>query len=213
MNFQLLDFPPVPQEIQEECLHSIKFSPPLIKLSYGDKDFANSKWDIRSSSHENHLGFEKSEEIYDYIQSRNDNFVEFSIHPTPKSLNDWFAENGQDRINQLYKISRISLFVIQNGEVGYPHIDPSPMVINFMIETSSDNVITKFWKVKPEFADKKIYTLNVYPFEKLDYVDEVVVPKNSWVMLKVSNLHSIENLNPEKPRVIIQVEVTPRDSA
>jgi hypothetical protein len=208
MNYKLENFPAMPDALQEACRNSIKTTESLVKLSYGDEEFAGSKWDIRPQHFPDHLGFEKTQDMYQYIKNRDDQFVTFSIHETPQAVIDWFTTTINPLIQAQYRVDRISLFVISEGNIGYPHVDPTPAVFNFMIDTSGDKVVTQFWKIKEQFKEQKIYPINIYPYEKLELVDEINVPVNTWVFLKVSNLHSITGLDPHKPRIILQVEVT-----
>lgn len=210
MNYEVLDFPAIPEKLILDCKQRIQETTPVYKLSFGDEGFAGSEWDVGPTEYPNgHLGFNTTKEIYEYVKNRPGTFVKFSIYKTPNSVKEWVNDNIQPLISNKFKINNIELFVISEGDIGYPHIDPPHSVFNYMIEVSSDKVLTQFWKPKEEFKDLPIYPVNVYPYEKLDFVEEINIKKNSWVWLNVQELHSIEHLDPASPRIILQVDVSP----
>jgi len=208
MYFEIKDFPAMPAELQQDCLNVIASESPLVKLSYGEKEFATDfVLKSRPTHYDNHLGFDTTTGIYDYIKSSGKQYIYFGIYRVPTEVTNWFYSEVFPLISNQYVATHINIVRMWGGEVVYPHVDKNELALNFIIQPSCDKDVTQFWEPKEQYKDQNIYQVNIYPIEKLDLVDEIIVPHNSWVILNTSKLHSVENLEKTSQRVLFQVEV------
>jgi hypothetical protein len=77
---------------------------------------------------------------------------------------------------------------------------------NYIIETGGD-ATTCFWKPKDEFNHLKAYAQTVFPYDRLDLVEEVKIDKGRWHRLDTRQIHSVENLDPTKKRISLSLSI------
>jgi len=85
-----------------------------------------------------------------------------------------------------------------------PHIDPPKQRTQgylYLLDRGGENVITKFWKLKNEYANELQPEGKPIPDYKLDFVEEHHLGLREWWYGDYSLIHSVENL--ERPRITI----------
>lgn len=89
-----------------------------------------------------------------------------------------------------------------NGDFFPPHVDlVRYRAINFPIELGGSNVTTDFWKPKEEFAHLKITPRTAFPYERIEKIASYKIELHKWHQLDVTNIHSVENIEPGKRRM------------
>ena len=107
--------------------------------------------------------------------------------------------------NNIEKDCVVNLLYIHGGTRFLPHIDPlRNRSYNYIIETS-DNVRNCFWEPKQEYANLNVTPMTYIDYNRLNLIDEVVLPKNKWYELNVGKIHSVENIDPTRRRIVITV--------
>ena len=85
-----------------------------------------------------------------------------------------------------------------------PHIDPKSQRTQgylYLLDKGGDNVITKFWKLKDEYANEPQEEGKPIDDYKLDFVEEHKLDLGEWWFGDYTKIHSVENL--ERPRITI----------
>ena len=205
-----LDYPIPPQEIIDECLAQLDIEEPFYNMYYTKSSFPGSKDDVRAQEYpDGHLGFNATQEIYEYVKDRPGRFANFTLRRMPPKTSAWLDEHVIPKFKDKFKVTFKELVCVFDGTVIYPHTDTPYAVVNFMVDTAGEGAVTQFYKRKPEFEGTTTYECNVYPYERIDLVEEHIIKKGEWVMLNVRELHSVDNMDPQGRRIIIQMSVEP----
>lgn len=117
------------------------------------------------------------------------------------TIDQWLREN----ICSEMMYARI--LVIENGNTFTPHVDKiRKAAYNFVIE-SGGTAKTARWKPKKEFASMKASPYSYVPYERIDLIEEVHINLRQWHQLDITEIHSVEELDPEKRRIVLTIFV------
>lgn len=126
----------------------------------------------------------------------------FSIMPTPATVNRWIADN----IPLTGVHASIQEFT--NGKFFIPHRDLlRDVAYNYILETGGDAVETCFYKPKPEFKHLDVTARTFIPYDRIDLVDSVIFESGQWHKIDVTNIHSVENIDPTKRRFSLTLSI------
>lgn len=106
-----------------------------------------------------------------------------------------------------YNIGHIgALHIIPGNKKFLPHIDPTPVrwVINYVLKSGGENVLTQFWYPKKEYAHQNI-TFATFPYDKLDLAEEFYSKPQSWYKIDTHTIHSVDNLSSD--RILLRAEI------
>lgn len=118
-------------------------------------------------------------------------------------INKWVEENIKLEGDSVIHIHILEMY---NGSFYFPHVDPvRTQVYNYVIETGGDDTETAFWKPKAEFNHMEVVPQVPIPYERIDKVHSYKMPLQQWHHLAVSNIHSIEHVDPTKRRLILSI--------
>jgi hypothetical protein len=151
-----------------------------------------------TSELENNLGVPtwKAVELY------GNTVCSFSIMPTPAIVNRWIADN----IPLIGVHASIQEFT--NGKFFIPHRDLlRDVAYNYILETGGDAVETCFYKPKPEFKHLDVTARTFIPYDRIDLVDSVIFESGQWHKIDVTNIHSVENIDPTKRRFSLTLSI------
>ena len=114
----------------------------------------------------------------------------------PKTVVDWAS---QEFSNQYH----VAVQVFAGDSYFLPHIDRGrSKVFNFLVDTGGDNVKTCFWKLKPEFSSHLVdNSRKGFEYNTIDLVESVVFKPGQWWNIDVSQIHSVEGLDPSRKRI------------
>jgi len=211
MHVTYLHFPSLPREIEEkilfladnstqnyhsseEFLNATSQNNSDLNISASDeiiKALKNQKYDPKDS-----LGFHLSE-VWSYFSD----LAEFDFLEVSEEIKIWVQNNITE------KIDHISIQSMHGGKTITPHIDEMrKFAFNYIIDTGGDTS-TCFWKPKKEFEHLKIYAQTVFPYDRLNLIEEIKIEKNRWHKLDTGQIHSVENLDPTKKRISLSLSV------
>lgn len=211
MYFTYLDFPSIPKDIEEQILYVM--DNPICNF-HSSEEFLQHTIENR-----NNLNIEASEEIINAIKNieyNPDNSLGHHLSDVRKyfsnlaefdflEVNDAVKQWVKDAIN--VNVSYVSVQAMYGGKTITPHIDEMrSYAYNYIIETGGD-ASTCFWKPKKEFEHLKSYAQTVFPYNRLDLVEEIKIEPGRWHRLDTSQIHSVENLDPTKKRISLSLSI------
>jgi hypothetical protein len=209
--FTYLDLPSVPGDIEQKILDIVERP---IRNFHSSDEFVQYTIENR-----NNLNIEASQEIIDAIKNVDYNpkdslgfhlsevwehfkdLAEFDFLEVSEEINEWARSN----IN--LNIAHVSVQSMYGGKTITPHIDEMrSFAYNYVIERGGDTS-TCFWKPKPEYSHLKAYAQTVFPYNRLDLIEEIKIEKGRWHRLDTRQIHSVENLDPSKKRISLSLSV------
>lgn len=210
MTYQLFDLPVLPQNFIDRCIETVENNDPFFNVVPSDMGNFNFTVGFGMSDDWPDDGFnhKSKKEAFDYIWNTGYRAAQFSLYTPNSDVIDWVYSNIPDKIKEKYTLKEgaIELVKIHNGDMLFPHADPTTGYshnLNFVIWDGGKNTVTKFFEPKPEHLGKKIINTVPYRFETIDVVNEVRLEKHTWGMLPRGQIHSVCNL--EKPRLLLQI--------
>ena len=117
------------------------------------------------------------------------------------AIDQWLRENVCPEM--MYA----KILVMENGNTFVPHVDKiRKAAYNFVIE-SGGIAKTSRWKPKLEFEGMKATPYSYVPYERIDLVEAVQIQSRRWHQLDVMEIHSVEELDPKKRRIVLTIFV------
>lgn len=211
MYFTYLDLPPIPQDIEQKILHIVD-NP--IRNFHSSDEFLQYSADNRDN-----LNIGASEEIINAIKNVEynpedslgyhlseawkhfKNLAEFDFLEVGQEIKQWVHDNID------LNVAHVSVQSMYGGTTITPHIDEMrSYAYNYVISTGGETS-TCFWKPKKEFSHFKSYAQTVFPYDRLDLVEEIKIEKSRWHRLDTSQIHSVENLDCNKKRISLSLSI------
>jgi hypothetical protein len=211
MYFTYLDLPPIPDSIETAILAIV--NNPIYNF-HSSEEFIQHNVENR-----NNLNIEASDEIINAIKNVEYNPDDSLGHPLSEAW-EYFSNLAEfdflevtDEIKNWVKnnidldVAHVSIQSMYGGEKVTPHIDEMrSFAYNYVIHTGGDTA-TCFWKPKTEFEHLKSYAQTVFPYERLELVEEIKIEKGRWHKLDTRQIHSVENLDSTKKRISLSLSV------
>lgn len=211
MYFTYLDLPPVPADIEARILE-ISNNP--IYNFHTSEEFVQHTIENRSN-----LNIEASDEIVNAIKNVEYNpddslgyhlsevwnhfkdLAEFDFLEVSEEIKEWVKYN----IN--LNVAHVSIQAMYGGKTITPHIDEMrSFAYNYIISTGG-KTSTCFWAPKKEFSHLKAYAQTVFPYERLDLLEEIKIEQGRWHRLDTRCIHSVENLDPTQKRISLSLSI------
>lgn len=209
MYFTYLDLPPVPKYLEEQILQIV--DKPLanfhnsgafveyleqnrseLNISAGD-EVINAIKGVEVD-YSKSLGFPLSE-VWNHFKD----LAFFDFLEVNEELNRWARETIDK------SIAHVSIQAMYGGTTITPHIDEMrTRAVNYVIQTGG-NSKTCFYKPKKEYEHLVAYPQTVFPFDRLELVEEVHIQPYRWHELVVTQIHSVENLDPTLKRISLSL--------
>lgn len=209
MYFTYLDLPPVPKYLEEQILQIV--DKPLA-------NFHNSEAFVEyMEKNRSELNISAGQEVIDAITNVEIDYskslgfalnevwkhfkdlAHFDFLEVNEELNKWARET----INS--NVAHVSIQAMYGGTTITPHIDEMrTKAVNYVISTGG-NSKTCFYKPKKEYEHLVAYPQTVFPFDRLDLVEEIHIQPYKWHELKVTEIHSVENLDPALKRISLSL--------
>lgn len=125
-------------------------------------------------------------------------------------------QNYLESLTKVFKIPPTNVFYVEGHGVLLPHRDSGQnSCFNFYLRTGG--YTTSFWKpkenAKPRTSSRYDAATNTtrevnigYHYEGLILIDKFQASDGEAYLLNISQIHSVDGANPEKPRVFIQLQ-------
>jgi hypothetical protein len=194
------DFPIVPKHIVDKVLDialNVNFLENDFNLTT-DSNLLESIKEFTPSFNDNLLGvaFNQAQQYY------KEKIASFAFVNPPEELTEWVKEN----ITLPYR--GVNIQVMSGGEFVAPHIDEIRKGgLNYIIQTGGPDVKTKLYKPKLEYANLKVTPQTVFLYDTIDEVYSETLSINKWHILDVTQIHSVNNLDPLGVRISISVSL------
>jgi hypothetical protein len=82
-----------------------------------------------------------------------------------------------------------------------PHVDMSRnFVLFYLLESGGVNATTSWWQ-RPGFPaelDEEIYGKMTANYHELTLIDQLIIPRHTWILFNVRVIHSLENVTKER---------------
>lgn len=211
MYFTYLDLPPIPQDIEQKILAVV--STP-IRNFHSSEEFLQYTIENR-----NNLNIEASEEIINAIKNVEYNptdslghhlsdvwkhfkdLAEFDFLEVSEEVKQWVKDNID------LNVAHVSVQSMYGGKSITPHVDEMrSYAYNYVIDTGGETS-TCFWKPRPEFEHLKVYAQTVFPYDRLELIEEIKIEQGRWHRLDTRQIHSVENLDPSKKRISLSLSI------
>lgn len=195
------NFPIIPKHIIDKVLDvalNVNFSTNDFNLTTDNSNLLETIKQFTPNSDENLLGVAFNEAQQHYKEK----IASFAFVNPPTELTKWIKEN----ITVPYR--GVNIQVMSGGDFVAPHIDEIRKgALNYIIQTGGSDVKTKFYKPKLEYADLKVTPQTVFLRNTIDEVYSETLPTNKWHILDVTQIHSVNNLDPSGIRISISVSL------
>ena len=194
------DFPIVPKHIVDKVLDialNVNFLENDFNLTT-DSNLLESIKEFTPNINYNILGvaFNQAQQYY------KEKIASFAFVNPPEELTEWVKEN----ITLPYR--GVNIQVMSGGEFVAPHIDEIRKGgLNYIIQTGGPDVKTKLYKPKLEYANLKVTPQTVFLYDTIDEVYSETLSINKWHILDVTQIHSVNNLDPLGVRISISVSL------
>lgn len=211
MYFTYLDLPPVPKYLEEKILSIV--DKPLANFHNSDafvEYLEKNRSELNISAGQEVIDAIKNVEI-DYSKSLGfplseawehfKNLAHFDFLEVTDEINDW-ARSNIDK-----NLAHVSIQAMYGGTTITPHIDEMrTKALNYVVSTGGDSK-TCFYKPKKEFDHLIAYPQTIFPFDRLELVQEIYIEPYRWHELDVTKIHSVENLDPKLKRISLSVSI------
>jgi len=209
-HFTYLDFPEIPEELIEQILYYTEN--PISNFHDTDQFLEYVQNNSRDSLNiaadpgiveaitgleidwNKSLGYPISEATKHFK-----NLAQFDFLGVNEDLDKWVRENiSRD-------VAYVSIQSMYGGTTITPHVDEMrKYAFNYVIETGGESR-TVFYKPKQEFEHLTAYPQTIFPYEKLDVIEDIQIEPFRWHSLDTSTIHSVENLDPLKKRISLSL--------
>jgi hypothetical protein len=194
-------FPIIPKHIIDKVLDialNINFSTNDFNLTTDNSNLLESIKEFTPDLNDNVLGvaFNEAQQYY------KERIASFAFINPPKELTEWVKEN----ITIPYR--GVNIQVMSGGNFVAPHIDEIRNgALNYIIQTGGPDVKTKLYKPKTEYANLKVTPQTIFLYDTIDEVHSETLPTNKWHILDVTQIHSVNDLDPLGIRISISVSL------
>lgn len=209
MHFTYLDFPAVPKHLEKQIMDIVN-NP---KVNFHDSNAMVEYLEKNRSE----LNISASQEVIDAITNVNIDYEKSLGFPLAdawehfEDLASFDFLEVNDEINQWARanidpnIAHVSIQVMYAGTTITPHVDEMrTYAYNYVIRTGGDSK-TCFYKAKPEFSHLTAYTQTIFPFERLERIEEVHIEPYRWHRLDTTTIHSVEDIDPDQKRISLSL--------
>ena len=174
MHFKKINFPIPPQRLLDNCIHNALNGIDIIKWDPGIPDMIDDSVMLNSS-------VDKAFKQPNIVNAKS------TINKTPTELQIWLENNlpfGKNNIKSW-------ILFFKGGDCSVPHIDKFTKTA-FNLLLTDPVAITNWYEPKKEFKHLKLpeYGQNSqFLYERLNVIEEIVMPKNVWYSLKTCVIH------------------------
>lgn len=210
MHLTYLDYPLIPTEIEQQILY-LADNP--IRNYHSSEEF------LQAAQNRSDLNINASSDIVSALQKQEYNpndslgfhLSEVWNHFTDLAEFDFLevSENVRSWVEQYFpkKVDHVSIQSMYGGTTITPHIDEMrTYAFNYVI-TTGGQAETVFWKPKKEYSHLKSYPQTVFPYDRLEVLDRIVIESKKWHRLDTSTIHSVENLDPLQRRISLSLSM------
>lgn len=194
------DFPPLPRKLVDQVVTL------ALSISFQKNDF-NLTTD-----------YELSELIKDYAPDFRDNILGVAFNKAQEHFNEPIASfafiRPTDELiawvkdNILIPYRAVNIQVMTGGTHVVPHVDEIRTGgLNYIIQTGGSAVKTVFYKPKPIYDGFKVVPQTALLPDTIDEVYSEVLPTNTWHILDVTQIHSVNNLDPLDLRIAVTISL------
>ncbi len=209
MYFTYLDLPPVPKYLEEQILKIV--DKPLANFHNSDAfvDYIEqNRNELNISAGQEVIDAIKNVEI-DYSKSLGfplseawthfKDLAHFDFLEVNEELNSWARESIDKNI------VHVSIQAMYGGTTITPHVDEMrTTALNYVISTGG-NSKTCFYEPKKEYEHLVVYPQTIFPFDRLNLVEEICIEPYKWHKLNVTKIHSVEHLDPSLKRISLSL--------
>ena len=205
------NLPLLPLDIEQKILEIVKnpisnwhSSDELIKYTNENKDDLNVVVSQEVIDALKNAEYNPDDSLGYYLSEASNHFsnlAEFDFLEVSKEIKDW--------VNSNIKVdgAHISIQVMHEGKSVTPHIDEMrSYAYNYIIDTGGE-VSTCFWRPKKEYEHFKIYPKTIFPYNRLDLIEEIKIQKNLWHRIDTRIIHSVENIDPSRKRISLSISI------
>lgn len=211
MYFTYLDLPPVPKYIEDQILYIANTPGTNFHNTNDFVDFLESnRKDLNISADQEIIDAIKNIQI-DLSKSLgyplSDAWEHFSnlAHFDFLEVNDEIKQWVKSTIDK--EVIHISVQSMYGGTTITPHIDEMrSSALNYVVSTGGQSK-TCFYKAKKEYEHLTPYPQTVFPFERLELMEEVQIEPYKWHQIDVTKIHSVENIDPTKKRISLSLSI------
>jgi hypothetical protein len=206
-----LDLPPISKEIEQKIFDIV--TTPICNFHSSD-EFLQYTIENRDT-----LNISASEEIISAIKNveynPNDSLghhlsdawkyfedlAEFDFLEVSDEIKQWVKDNID------LNVAHVSIQSMYSGKSITPHVDEMRRhAYNYILDTGGE-ASTCFWKPMPAFGHLKVYPQTVFPYNRLDLIEEIKIEQGRWHKLDTQQIHSVENLDPSKKRISLSLSI------
>jgi hypothetical protein len=143
---------------------------------------------VISESYDNELALHPSELNLMYKNT----LCDFNVYFGPDSLVQWTEKNLSEYIpKNLRAVAMVLEF--RNGSSYIPHTDISRHgAVNYVVEDG--NATTCLYEALDDYKDKKVTAGAMFPYHRLNVVEEHQFPREVWHRLDTNKIHSVEHI-------------------
>lgn len=204
IEYKQVNFPKIPDYFVKEIILNLNR---FLELN---KEFIESidtcyDWYYSNDNEKNTLYCKSRNDLINSLQRKNYDEIDpcvFEEYPVnlPKNFQTWIKENISEK-------SEGRVYYFTRGTVILPHIDGQrkDLSYNYIINKGGENVKNVFYEPKTEFKNYKIKTPIYCPYEKIQKTGELDIPESSWYQFDSGKIHSVENIDKTKTRIIVTV--------
>lgn len=128
-----------------------------------------------------------------------ENLAHFDFLEVTEEINHWARKNISSNV------VHVSIQAMYGGTTINPHIDEMrTYAYNYLINSGGESH-TLFYEAKDEFKHLIAYPQTIFPYDKLDIIDDIQIDLGRWHKLDTSIIHSVENLDPTKKRISLSL--------
>lgn len=208
MYFTYLDLPPLPDELEAQLLELV--NAPIA-------NFHNSDAFVESIKNRSELNIGASDAIIKAITNIEYNetdslgfplsdawehfkdLAHFDFLEANTELNNWARQYIDPNV------AYVSIQAMYGGTTITPHIDEMrSYALNYVVATGG-NSKTCFYKAKEEYNHLHAYPQTIFPFDRLDLIEEIQIEPHRWHRLDTTTIHSVENLDPQLKRISLSL--------
>ena len=125
----------------------------------------------------------------------------FLVVDCDDELKDWVRKNIDPNFYSAY------ILIGKCGNTILPHVDQERSLgYNYIIEPAG-TPLNCFWKPKEEFKERPLTPYSYVPYERIDLDRSYHIDAHRWHIIKASDIHSVEHLDPLKQRILLGIGI------
>lgn len=128
------------------------------------------------------------------------------VYHMPSDLKQWLKDNMP------FDTTNCWVAAFKKGKCCIPHVDKSNK-ISFNLLLTDSSATTCWYDIKDEYKHLKFPEFGQFAqfmYNRLDCIEQAVIEKNRWHVLRTDRPHSVENLNDEL-RVLLRIGSIDKD--